>query len=375
MAPSSMNNIPPTMDNENDLVHAERILVTDSDEFSERGYEDDEEEDPVNSTNNIATISEISYEEDENVVQYENQDGGAIAFQTCEVGLSFREIEENFSNFISAGSQQYQNHHQQRKRNCLHPPSFVDTGETFQNTSKRRHSNMSNDQSCEKDGQYTTSACKVYKPLPDSLKRLKLLNPVDFVRHLFEKELEKRKSNDQETNRPETKNLEQLLLLRGAYDQETCPLHFERSNGQDQQQHELVAKTIRNCNVEALRHLHTKQGISMKCQNSIGEGPLHWACRIHDIEKVSFLLEESDAILRTRHNGGGLTPLHEAAWSLGSNSNKPNMKAIEKLIEHDPLLLLVSDDSGKLPFDYISRKLWPILYDFLDEHCSILLSF
>mmetsp|Transcript_16151 Transcript_16151/g.25143 ORF Transcript_16151/g.25143 Transcript_16151/m.25143 type:complete len:124 (-) Transcript_16151:70-441(-) len=122
-----------------------------------------------------------------------------------------------------------------------------------------------------------------------------------------------------------------------------------------------------------LRNLHCKQGVSMKCQNTIGEGPLHWACRMNDVEKVTFLLNESDAVLRIRHEGGGLTPFHEAC-SL-NDTGMVNLNILEKLIQHDPLLLLVPDNSGNLPLAYVPRKFWPLFYDFLEERRDMLLSF
>ena len=80
-----------------------------------------------------------------------------------------------------------------------------------------------------------------------------------------------------------------------------------------------------------------------------GSTPLHWACTTHSHAVVKFLLAWGADVERT--DIVGYTPLHLALRDLEQDSSK-SLLTIKLLMQYKaPLMVL--DNSGKLPVEYV----------------------
>lgn len=128
---------------------------------------------------------------------------------------------------------------------------------------------------------------------------------------------------------------------------------------------EKIKTAIVTSNFTLLRKM-CKDGISLQSCNSVGEGPTHLTCRLGLLDVTKFLIKEVGVSVRVVDDAGR-TPLHEACAHC-----KVCLDLAEILITVAPDLLLMCDEKGYTPLQYIQEDDWSIWTEFLMLKLNIL---
>eukprot|EP00339_Tiarina_fusa_P002977 CAMPEP_0117031654 /NCGR_PEP_ID=MMETSP0472-20121206/22728_1 /TAXON_ID=693140 ORGANISM="Tiarina fusus, Strain LIS" /NCGR_SAMPLE_ID=MMETSP0472 /ASSEMBLY_ACC=CAM_ASM_000603 /LENGTH=302 /DNA_ID=CAMNT_0004740027 /DNA_START=248 /DNA_END=1156 /DNA_ORIENTATION=+ len=126
-----------------------------------------------------------------------------------------------------------------------------------------------------------------------------------------------------------------------------------------------IARAVREGNLEVLMR-HTLNGRSVVCCNKFKESILHTICRRGHKDMMEFLLASTDASIQVRDEQGR-TPLHDAAWT-----HEPNFELVKLLLGRCPRLLLVEDNRGFTPLNYVGKQCWGEWCNFLKSHKDLL---
>jgi ankyrin repeat protein len=102
-----------------------------------------------------------------------------------------------------------------------------------------------------------------------------------------------------------------------------------------------------------------------RCRSKFGDSLLHMACRWGHAEVVQFLLEQGMPIRLI--DDSGRTPLHDACWT-----SVPQFTIVERLISVAPELLLIQDQRGHTPLQFIRPEHAPQWNSFLFRHRQLL---
>ena len=94
------------------------------------------------------------------------------------------------------------------------------------------------------------------------------------------------------------------------------------------------------------------QGHSFQGCNRFGESLLHLACRRSSKDMIRFLLYECSVSPRVKDDFGR-TPLHDVCWR-----KEPNFEVFDLILDAEPELLLIPDNRGNIPLDYVRREHW-----------------
>jgi len=125
-------------------------------------------------------------------------------------------------------------------------------------------------------------------------------------------------------------------------------------------------KAIRERDIRFLAQ-KLKSGNTLQSCNMFGESLIHMACRRGFTEVVSFLIEKGNVSIRVKDDYGR-TPMHDACWTLGLNTD-----LMDVLISEDSSLLFLSDKRGHTPLDYVRREDWKTWNDFLTSRLDIII--
>lgn len=125
-----------------------------------------------------------------------------------------------------------------------------------------------------------------------------------------------------------------------------------------------VVQAVRNQDIATLRMMRN-DGRDLKCGNRFGESIMHIACRKGFIDVVTFLMNEAGVSIRVRDDCGR-TPMHDALWTA-----EPNFELLRIILVDNSDLLLVSDNRGHTPFDYIRKEHRKDWIDFLSTNKSL----
>lgn len=113
---------------------------------------------------------------------------------------------------------------------------------------------------------------------------------------------------------------------------------------------ESLRKLLRMTKGEDYEDTRTKEISSRllltRCRSKFGDSLLHMACRWGHTEVVQFLLEQGMPIRLI--DDSGRTPLHDACWT-----SVPQFGIVQRLISVAPELLLVQDQRGHTPLQFI----------------------
>uniref|UniRef100_A0A7S1BMJ0 Uncharacterized protein n=1 Tax=Corethron hystrix TaxID=216773 RepID=A0A7S1BMJ0_9STRA len=126
-----------------------------------------------------------------------------------------------------------------------------------------------------------------------------------------------------------------------------------------------VLEALRSEDIGALRVM-LKGGRNLQCCNRFGESILHSACRRGMTGVVKFLIEEA-GISGLVVDDCGRTPMHDACWA-----HSPSVELVEILLKRWSALLLVSDNRGHTPLQYVRRENWAFWCLFLEGRKDML---
>ena len=126
---------------------------------------------------------------------------------------------------------------------------------------------------------------------------------------------------------------------------------------------EGLTKAVRDSDLAFLEKMHRK-GQPLQACNGFGESIIHLAVRRSSPEVLRFLLQDAGVSMRVRCDLGR-SPVHDAAWCLASNPKSYQMMAL--LLNESPMQILIKDNRGYTPLQYVPRKKWAECNDFLDR--------
>ena len=123
-----------------------------------------------------------------------------------------------------------------------------------------------------------------------------------------------------------------------------------------------IIGAIQASNIATLRKMHFEEKRSLDGCNKFGESILHTACRRGLPDVVAFLIDEAKVDLRVRDDYGR-TPMHDACWT-----SEPNMRVVKLLVSEWPDLLLVTDNRGFTPLQYVRNTHFRAWCKFLNDN-------
>lgn len=126
---------------------------------------------------------------------------------------------------------------------------------------------------------------------------------------------------------------------------------------------EELTKAVRDNDLATLEAMH-RQGQLLQACNQFGESIIHLAVRRSSPEVLRFLLQDAGVSMRVRCDLGR-SPVHDAAWCLASNPKSYQMMAL--LLNESPMQVLIKDNRGYTPLQYVPRAKWAECNDFLDR--------
>lgn len=115
-----------------------------------------------------------------------------------------------------------------------------------------------------------------------------------------------------------------------------------------------LMSAVKKGDVDTIRQLHkTNPNMNFQLCNRFGESIVHAAARHGHYDILHCLVTECNVSMYVKCDGGR-NVLHDACWT-----GKPNFTCILYIIENNPelLLLLISDNRGFAPFDYIPKDI------------------
>ena len=122
-----------------------------------------------------------------------------------------------------------------------------------------------------------------------------------------------------------------------------------------------IATAVRNDNMDVLRQYH-KDGKNLQCCNRFHESIIHTVCRRGHTKLLQYLLDKTDVSIQIVCDYGR-TVLHDACWT-----HTPNFDLMKLILARCPDLLLITDQRGFTPLQYVGRQHWNSWCDFLKEN-------
>jgi hypothetical protein len=112
-----------------------------------------------------------------------------------------------------------------------------------------------------------------------------------------------------------------------------------------------VVAAVRRNDLDTIRRMHRDGDLVVNACNKFGESILHIACHRGHTSMVKYMLDEMNIQVQTIRDDYHRTALHDACWT-----TEPAFEVVDMLLAAAPEHILLKDERGFTPFDYVRRQ-------------------